>query len=78
MKKIIVIGDSNQTNLITVKLAFLLSCPVYSGEKEKANRAIGRAMASAGRILMGVNNFVQKVQTNFKLSLFLNLECNIL
>ena len=40
--------------------------------------AIGRAMASAGRILMGVNNFVQKVQTNFKLSLFLNLECNIL
>ena len=30
------------------------------------------------RILMGVNNFVQKVQTNFKLSLFLNLECNIL
>ena len=38
MKKIIVIGDSNQTSLLTVKLAFLLSCPVYSGEKEKANR----------------------------------------
>ena len=29
MKKIIVIGDSNQTSLVTVKLAFLLSCPVY-------------------------------------------------
>ena len=38
MKKIIVIGDSNQTSLVTLKLAFLLSCPVYSGEKEKANR----------------------------------------
>ena len=44
MKKIIVIGDSNQTNLITVKLAFLLSCPVYSGEKEKANRAYCSSM----------------------------------
>ena len=26
-------------NLATVRLALLLSCPVYSGEKEKANRA---------------------------------------
>ena len=33
------IGDSNQASLATVRLALLLSCPVYSGEKEKANRA---------------------------------------
>ena len=33
------IGDSHQTSLLTVKLALLLTCPVYSGEKEKANRA---------------------------------------
>ena len=41
---LIVIGDSNQTSLVTVKLALLLSCPVYSGEKEKANRAYCSSM----------------------------------
>ena len=39
MKKIVVIGDSNQTFLLPLKIALLLGCPVFSGHEDKSNRA---------------------------------------
>ena len=39
MKKIVIIGDSNQEFLLTLKIALLLGCPVFSGHEDKSNRA---------------------------------------
>ena len=39
MKKIVIIGDSNQAFLLPLKIALLLGCPVFSGHEDKSNRA---------------------------------------
>ena len=39
MKKIVIIGDSNQAFLLPLKIAVLLGCPVFSGHEDKSNRA---------------------------------------
>ena len=38
MKKVVIIGDSNQAFLLPLKIALLLGCPVFSGHEDKSNR----------------------------------------